>query len=78
MATTSSKKFFHWTEGETALLLKVIFEYKAAKSTAAQDWETIHSKHDDLLKQFIEAYFHLTTDEFTRGEAKETFTAARV
>ena len=51
---------------------------EVAKSAAAQDWETICSKRDDLSKRFIEAYPDETTDEFPREEEKETFTAARV
>ena len=82
MATTNSKKLFHWTVEESALLLKIIFDYnvaqgcaevsrpitEAAKSAAEQDWVTIRSKFDELSERFIEAYPDETTDEFRRGE----------
>ena len=55
------------------LLLKVVLGCKTAKHAAAQDWETIRSKYDDLTKRLIEAYPDEVTEEFPRGETKQTF-----
>ena len=64
MTMTNSNKLFHWTEEKTALLLKVVFDYRTAKSAVAQDWEKICFKHDVLSKRFIEAYPVEKTEEF--------------
>ena len=63
---------------ETALLLKVVFDYKVAKSAAGKDWERIRSKHDDLSKHFTEAYPNEQQTNFQEEKTKETFNAARV
>ena len=78
MAAKNTKKLFNWTEEETALLLKVVLDYKTAELAIAQDWETIRSKYDDLAKRLIEAYPNELTDEFPRGQTKETLSAAKV
>ena len=78
MAAKNTKTLFKWTEEETALLLKGVLDYKTAKLAIAQDWETIRSKYDNLAKHLIEAYPNEVTDEFPRGQTKETFSAAKV
>ena len=78
MAAKNTKTIFNWTKEETALLLKVVLDYKTATLAIAQDWETSRSKYDDLAKRLIEAYPNEATDEFPRGQTKETFSAAKV
>ena len=78
MAAKNTNKLFNWTEEETALLLKVVLDYKTAKLAIAQDSEAIRSKYDDLAKRLIEAYPNEVTDEFPRGQTKETFSGAKV
>ena len=78
MAAKNTKKLYTWTEEETALLLKVVLDYKTATLAIAQDWETIRFKYDDLAKRLIEAYPNEVTDEFPWGQTKETFSAAKV
>ena len=77
-ATNITKKLFVWTEEETALLLKIVLDYKTAKYAAGQDWETIRSKYEDLACRLQEAYLDEVTDEFPRGETKEEFSASKV
>ena len=52
MTMTNSNKLFHWTEEKTALLLNVVFDYKAVKSAVAQDWEKNLFKASRLIKTF--------------------------
>ena len=78
MAAKSTKKLFVWTEEETALLLKVVLDYKTVKFAAGQDWETVRSNYEDLAKRLAEAYPNEVTEEFPRGERKEDFTAAKI
>ena len=37
------RKFFSWTEEETALLLKVALEHKTAKLAEGKSWQTIRA-----------------------------------
>ena len=67
-----------WTEEETAILLKIVLDYKTAKYAAEQDWETIRSKYEDLACRLQEAYPDEVTDEFPRGETKEEFSASKI
>ena len=78
MAAKNTKKLYNWTEEETALLLKVVLDYKTATLAIAQDWETSRSKYDDLAKRLIKAYPNEVTDEFPSGQMKDTFSAAKV
>ena len=77
MAAKNKKKLFPSTE-ETALLLKVVLDYKTVKHAAVQDWKTTRSKYYDVVKFLIEACPDEVTEEFPRGKSKETFSAAKV
>ena len=43
---------FSWTEEETALLLKVVLDYKTAKLAGGQDWENMRTKYDGISSKF--------------------------
>ena len=45
-----------WTNEETTLLMQVIIDYKASKTSIALDWETTRNKFDDIMQKFIERY----------------------
>ena len=47
---------FSWTEEETALLLKVVADYKVSKLSGGQDWETVRTKYDDITSRFQASY----------------------
>ena len=52
MATEKSKKIqFSWTEEETALLLKIVLDYKVSKLAGGQDWETVRTKYEDITSK---------------------------
>ena len=55
-----------WTDEETALLLKVVLDYKTTKLTEGKGWETIRSKYDDIKQVFAEQHPNEATDEFSR------------
>ena len=57
MAAEKSKKVqFSWTEEETALLLKVVLDYKVSKLAGGQDWETVRTKYEDIMSKFQALY----------------------
>ncbi len=57
MAIEKSKKVqFSWTEEETALLLKVVLDYKVSKLAGGQDWETVRTKYEDITSKFQALY----------------------
>ncbi len=62
------RKIFTWSDEETALLLHVTLAYKTTKISEGKDWETIRSKYDDILKDFIEQYPKEISEEFPREE----------
>ena len=39
---------FTWTDEETALLLRVVMEYKIYKMEGGSDWETVKQKYEDI------------------------------
>ena len=41
-----------WTEEKTALLLKVVLDYKTAKLADEHDWENMRTKYDDIWSKF--------------------------
>ena len=43
-------KCFIWTDEETALLLKVVADYKIKNLEDAQDWEAVHAKYEEICK----------------------------
>ena len=78
-AKTPKSKIFNWTDEETALLLKVVADFKSEKISAGQDWETIRSKYEDLRVRYLEAYpVEEGSEEFPNSSSKETFTKERL
>ena len=51
-----AEKGFSWTEEEAALLVKVIIDYKACKSSLGLDWETVKSKYEEITERFRASY----------------------
>ena len=50
--TTGSKtRNFIWTDQETALLLRIVLDYKIKKLADAQDWEKVCSKYEIKTKK---------------------------
>ena len=46
-AEKTEKDNFVWTDEETALLVKIIIDYKAAKSNLGLDWETVRMRYEE-------------------------------
>ena len=49
-------KIFTWTDEETALLLKVVLDYKTTKLGLGRDWETVRSEYEDIQDNFLLSY----------------------
>lgn len=47
---------FVWSDEETALLMRVVIDYKSDKCNAGFDWETIKNKYEEILQRFRAAY----------------------
>ena len=74
MATEKSKKIqFSWTEEETALLLKIVLDYKVSKLAGGQDWETVRTKYEDITSKLQASY---PKDEEERTEFPHLATKA--
>ena len=55
-ACESKSKIFSWTDEESALLLQTVLEYKTTKLSSGNDWETVKSKYEDIVKLFTAHY----------------------
>ena len=45
-------KSFSWTDEETALMMRIVIDYKAFKSQLGLDWETVKNKYEqEQVKQ---------------------------
>lgn len=75
---TSKRSFFLWTDEETSLLLKIMMDYKASKLDIGEDWETVRSKYDDILKIFIAAYPAEQCKEFPNSARKDQFSQEKI
>ena len=66
--TTGSKtRNFIWTDDETALLLRIVLDYKSKKLADTLELETVRSKYENITERFIEAYPHEeNSEEFSR------------
>ena len=51
-----AEKDFSWTEEEAALLVKVIIDYKACKSSLSPDWKTVKSKYEEIAEWIHASY----------------------
>eukprot|EP00112_Aurelia_sp_Birch-Aquarium-sp1_P016380 Seg3708.3 transcript_id=Seg3708.3/GoldUCD/mRNA.D3Y31 product="hypothetical protein" protein_id=Seg3708.3/GoldUCD/D3Y31 len=49
-------KTFSWTDEETSLLLQVVIDYKASKTAAGLDWETVKTRYEDITERFQAQY----------------------
>ncbi|MCP4485444.1 MAG: hypothetical protein GY823_12930 [Flavobacteriaceae bacterium] len=47
-----NEKNFFWTDEETALLLRILIDYKASKALSGLDWETIKNRYDEITDRF--------------------------
>ena len=47
---------FSWTDDEVELLLNVAIDYKTTKTMENIDWESCHSKCQDILDKYKEMY----------------------
>ena len=47
---------FIWTDDETSLLLQVVMDFKAQKSSQGLDWEAVKSRYEDITERFIANY----------------------
>ena len=78
----SAEKNFTWTDEETALLVQVIIDYKAAKISKGLELETIKNKYEEITKNFIERYPRsedgVRTEEFPNTMDPSIFTKDRV
>ena len=54
--TPSKTKNFVWTDEETALLLKVVHEYKFTKISSGIDWETVRTRYTYIANSFVQKY----------------------
>ena len=72
------EKNFTWTEEETALLIKVVIDYKAAKSSLALDCETIRNRYEELVERLEENYPSDLTEGFPNVGNTKVFTKERL
>ena len=47
---------FVWTDEETALHIKIIIDYKAAKANLGLDWETVKMRYEEITERFHDSY----------------------
>ena len=52
----SKLDYFSWTDDEVELLLNVAIDYKTTKTMENVDWESGHSKYQDILDKYKEMY----------------------
>ena len=71
-------KNFIWTEEETALLMKVVLDYKAAKFSLGLDWETIRNRYEELVERLKENYPSDLTEGYPNVGKTDVFTKERL
>ena len=76
--TPSKTKNFVWTDEETALLLKVVHEYKTTKISSSLDWETVRTKYTDIANSFVQKYPKGKSEEFPHSNDEAAFTEERI
>ena len=54
VVTTLHSKDFIWTDEKSALLLKVVHEYKTTKIPTGLDWEAIRPKYSDITTRPVQ------------------------
>ena len=76
----SVSKSFTWRDGENALLMKVIIDYKAQKMSNRQDWDSIRMTYSDLVELFIVSYASEEgrNQDFPRFETRKDFTKEKL
>ena len=50
--TDKNEKNFTWSDEKTALLMRIIIDYKATKALSGLDWETIKNRYDEITDRF--------------------------
>ena len=63
-----------WTKEETALVIKVVLDYKAAKFSLGLDWETIRNRYEELVERLKENYHSDLTEGYPNVGKKDVFT----
>ena len=73
---------FTWTDEETALLIQVVIDYKAAKMAKGLDWETVRTKYDEIAARFQARYPNpdsgVNLDEYPNCESPEKINKAKI
>ena len=77
-ASKDKRSFSTLTNEETALLIKVVMDYKAAKMQNGEDWGTVMSKYEDILLKFTETFPETATEDFPNSQDKEKITKEKV
>ena len=81
-AEKTQKANFVWTDEETALLVKIIIDYKAAKSNLGLDWETVRMRYEEITERFRDSYpkkeSGASHEEFPKFEDTSVITKDRV
>ena len=71
-------KIFTWTDEELALLLQTVLDFKTAKLSIGQDWETVKSKYNDIAQLFISNYPREASAEFPNTNILDSFNKCRI
>ena len=74
-------KSFSWTDEETALMMRIVIDYKAFKSQLGLDWETVKNKYEEIAIRFQEAYpkkENCSVDEFPNCEDPTVIDKSRI
>ena len=74
---------FIWADDETSLLLRVVMDFKAQKSSQGLDWETVKNRHEDKTQRFIANYpknedSGLSCEAFPNKNNASVFTKERI
>ena len=73
---------FTWTDEETAFLIQVVIDYKAAKMVKGLDWETVKTKYDEIATRFQARYpkadSGVIPDEYPNCERPEKVNKAKI
>ena len=79
---TEKEKSYVWTDEETALLVKIVIDYKALKANLGLEWETIKNRYEEITTRFRSSYptkeSGASIEEFPKSDDTSIITKERV
>eukprot|EP00794_Sanderia_malayensis_P010159 gene10159-11199_t len=71
-----------WSHEQTALLVKIVLDYKTLKTNLCQDWESIKNRYEEITTRFRASYPRkesgVSPEEFPKYEDTSVITKDRV